>query len=45
MNFLYDQTAAVIRNIYDSRLDGPPVLEEAAPSAPVAGPEAAAGND
>ena len=25
--------------------DVPPVLEEAAPSAPVAGPEAAAGND
>jgi aspartate beta-hydroxylase len=28
MNFLYDQTAAVIRNIYDSRLDGPPVLDD-----------------
>lgn len=27
MSFFYDQTAAVIRNIYDSRLDGPPVLE------------------
>jgi aspartate beta-hydroxylase len=29
MGFFYDQTAAVIRNIYDSRLDGPPVLDRA----------------
>jgi aspartate beta-hydroxylase len=27
MSFFYDRTAAVIRNIYDSRLDGPPVLD------------------
>jgi aspartate beta-hydroxylase len=27
MSFWYDQTAAVIRNIYDSRIDGPPVLD------------------
>ncbi|HLJ21163.1 MAG TPA: aspartyl/asparaginyl beta-hydroxylase domain-containing protein [Stellaceae bacterium] len=27
MNVLYDQTATLIRWIYDSRIDGPPVLE------------------
>jgi aspartate beta-hydroxylase len=27
MSLLYDQTASVIRQIYDSRLDGPPILD------------------
>jgi aspartate beta-hydroxylase len=36
MGFFYDQSATLIRRVYDSRIDGPPVLDARAYSAEIA---------